>query len=476
MTNERKTENIVRDRLRELGYYDPTKEIRVEEQQSDLPRIKKLLKLASKKGQGIGYPEFIITSAKHPELLIVVECKADIKKHISGTLDQYSDYAVDGALLYASYLSKDYDVIAIGVSGQTRQDVRISHYICLKGSVTQRIFLADKLLSFSDYYSAYIVDPTKFNQEYKKLLGYSKDLNEILHVKQIKESQRSLLISGILIALKDQAFVASFKKQRNAQQLANSLVSTVIDEIKGSDLPQDNIESLRQAFSFIKTHSTLSKDMVFFQQLILDIDEHINSFIKTYEYFDTLGQFYIEFLRYANNDKGLGIVLTPPHITELFSLIANVNKESVVIDNTCGTGGFLISAMRQMIIDAVGDSDKVINIRKKQIIGIEFQDDIYALAITNMILHDDGKTNIYQGNCFSLVEAVRRKYKPNIGFLNPPYKTKKSVIEELEFVLNNLEMLQPGGTCVAIVPMSSVLAQKGIGLELKRKLLSKHTL
>ena len=51
-------------------------------------------------------------------------------------------------------------------------------------------------------------------------------------------------------------------------------------------------------------------------------NENINLFMKTYRYHDVLGQFYIEFLRYANNDKGLGIVLTPPHITELFSELA----------------------------------------------------------------------------------------------------------------------------------------------------------
>ena len=32
-------------------------------------------------------------------------------------------------------------------------------------------------------------------------------------------------------------------------------------------------------------------------------------------------------MRYANSDKGLGIVLTPPHITELFAEIAQVKSE-----------------------------------------------------------------------------------------------------------------------------------------------------
>lgn len=373
-------------------------------------------------------------------------------------------------------MSKEYDVLVIGVSGQTKRDFRVSHRLYLKGTSASYPVFGHDILPFGDYYSGYINDPRKFNQDYDKLLAYSRDLNELLHAKKVKESQRSLLISGILIALQNKAFEASFTKHATAQQLANSLVTFIVNQLEGSDLPQDKLDIIKQGFGFIKTHATLSKDKQFVHELILGIDEHINSFWKTYKYFDTLGQFYIEFLRYANNDKGLGIVLTPPHITELFCLLANVNKDSVVFDNTCGTGGFLISAMKQMVADAKGDTRKIKGIQKRQLIGVEYQDDIYALAVTNMVLHDDGKSNIYQGDCFALSDEIRDKYRPNVGILNPPYKTRRSDIEELQFVLNNLHVLQQGGICVAIVPMSCILADSGIGLELKRALLSEHTL
>ena len=106
MVNERKTENIIREILNEnkKKYEEETEQsVTIEEQKSDNPRIDKLLKTASKKGSGAGYPEFII-SFPNKDLLIVIECKADIKKHKSKTLDKYSEYAVDGALLYSSYL------------------------------------------------------------------------------------------------------------------------------------------------------------------------------------------------------------------------------------------------------------------------------------------------------------------------------------------------------------------------------------
>jgi len=126
MANERKTEKIVR------SHFDKyTDVIKIEEQSSDIPKINKLLKFASKKGGGKGRPEFIITFNKPDNFLIVVECKADITKHESTSRDKYSEYAVDGALLYASFLSKEYDVLAIAVSGETEQQLNVSHFLHL---------------------------------------------------------------------------------------------------------------------------------------------------------------------------------------------------------------------------------------------------------------------------------------------------------------------------------------------------------
>jgi hypothetical protein len=126
MANERKTEKIVRSHFEKY-----TDVIKIEEQSSDIPKIDKLLKYASKKGEGKGRPEFIITFNENKDFLIVVECKADTTNHESTNKDKYSEYAVDGALLYASFLSKEYDVLAIAVSGETKQQLRVSHFFHL---------------------------------------------------------------------------------------------------------------------------------------------------------------------------------------------------------------------------------------------------------------------------------------------------------------------------------------------------------
>lgn len=161
----------------------------------------------------------------------------------------------------------------------------------------------------------------------------------------------------------------------------------------------------------------------------------------------------------------------------MFSEIANINKDSIVLDTCTGTGGFLISAMRQMIIDAGGDEEKELKIKSEQIIGVEIQHDIFSLVCSNMYIHGDGRSNLIKGGCFdNEVKKEVQNYKPNVGFLNPPYKSNKEDIEELEFILNNLEQLEKGSLCVAIVPMRCAMYNKGIGLELKAKLLKNHTL
>jgi len=472
VANEKKTEAIVRKHFETFS-----DSISLEEQISDNAKIAKLLQNASKRGSGRGRPEFLITLNDCPELLIVIECKADKLKHESEHRNKFSEYAVDGVLLYSQYLSKEFDVLAIAVSGSDSR-CKVSHFLQLKGENRPTEAFGDKLLSVADYIEGYIKSPQKFRQDYERLIEFSKDLNDELHVNKILESQRSLLISCILIALDNAPFKASYKHYASPKELADNLVTTVINELSRSSVGVEKIENLKIQFSFIKTDTTLSTKKGVLKKLIDDIDQNINSFLKTHEYFDVLGQLYIEFLRYANSDKGLGIVLTPPHITEFFAEIAQVNKNSIVCDTCTGTGGFLIGAMRKMIRDAKDDSATIKKIKAEQLIGVEYQAHIYALAVSNMYIHQDGKSNILNGSCFDreVIKHLKGK-RPNIGMLNPPYKSdKKKDVEELEFVLNNLECLIDGGTCVAIVPMQCALAQTGKILDLKRQLLTKHTL
>jgi type I restriction-modification system DNA methylase subunit len=451
-----------------------------ERQTSKNDKVKKLLAGASKKdGSGKGRPDFIIQSRQRPDFIIAVECKGATTKHESKTGGEYTNYAVDGVKLYSSFLAKSFDVLAIAVSGENLKDLKVSHFLQLKGEPTATPIFADKLLPLNDYLNGYLKSPEKFRQDYQSLLAFSQELNKKLHQLKIAEDERALLLACILIALENDSFAATYTTYTDAKQLADFLILTTHNLFESDKIGEAKLKILDGRFKLIVGNSALTKkNSADLRDIITAIKENIQDFIRTHEYFDALGQLYIEFLRYANSDKGLGIVLTPPHITEFMAQLVQVNKDSIVYDNCTGTGGFLVSAMNLMVKDAKGDSAQIKSIKSQQLIGTEQSDKIFPLACSNMFIHQDGKTNINHGSCFDeeIIKAVKYK-KPNVGLLNPPYKNdKKTDVDEYEFVLNNLDCLTQGGLCAAILPMQEALATSGKVWEYKKKILNHHTL
>lgn len=142
MRNEKITENLVRKRMEVLGMFSESR-FCVEEQKSGNPRINKLLSNASKSGNGAGRPEFIVFSKADSDFVLLVECKADPKFHESKTRESFRDYAVDGALLYASHLSREFHTIAVAVSGQSKEELVISTFLHPK-EMDRAVELTDK--------------------------------------------------------------------------------------------------------------------------------------------------------------------------------------------------------------------------------------------------------------------------------------------------------------------------------------------
>lgn len=83
-------------------------------------------------------------------MTLIFECKADTNQHESENRDQYADYAVDGVLLYASYLSKEFKVLSVAFSGTEKIHTKTSYFIQdPDSSIAERIF-GNQLLSVSD--------------------------------------------------------------------------------------------------------------------------------------------------------------------------------------------------------------------------------------------------------------------------------------------------------------------------------------
>lgn len=491
MANERKTETLVRDQLRALGYNEPDNGITLEEQKSEIVKVKTLLSKASKNSKGnSGYPEFIISSNKDTAFLIVIECKPDVKRHESSNRDRPVDYAVDGVLHYATHLAKHYTVVAVAVSGSTSSSMKVSNFLVPAGSgdikplMNESGLVVDEIIPYDDYYRLASFDPDVAKKRHSDLLAFSKELHELIWTKaKISEEDKPLLVSGTLIALMNAAFMKTFSALP-ADEVQDAWLGAIKKELDKADIPQAKKDTMLQPYSTIAVHPNLGRpdsktakeypDGVF-KEIIGRISDNVWPYINIYHDFDVVGQFYGEFLKYTAGDKkALGIVLTPRHVAELFSLIADVGPDSKVLDICAGTGGFLISAMQHMLRKAVTDDVRT-DIKKNRLIGIENNPKMFALAASNMILRGDGKANLHQASCFddAVIKAVK-KAKPNVGMLNPPYAQSKSDAElhELYFVKQMLSCLEVGGIGVAIVPMSAAIKPN----QVREELMKHHTL
>lgn len=484
MANERITENLVRDLLEETGYYND-ETVLVEEQRSQRAAIKKMLQGASKTGKsGVGAPEFIITTADAPDFVVVIECKADVKYHESPSHDRPKDFAVDGALHYARALSRRHNVVAIGVSGQSRSGLKLSSFVYPRGSTEPKELITrsgrpvNQIIPLGDLLEHASYDEDVAKARHVDLMAFSRDLHDFMrdHAK-LSEAEKPLLVSGTLIALRNPAFASSFHLHK-PEKLQREWMRVIKEEFESADIPRGKKASMTQPYSSIAVHPELGKETVAYPRGVLNelielLKEKVYPYISVYHDFDVVGQFYGEFLKYTGGDKkALGIVLTPRHITELFSRLANVQKDSRVLDLCAGTGGFLISAMHQMFSQAKTSAERE-EIKSNGVIGVEQQPSMYTLAASNMILRGDGKANLHQGSCFdaAIVKEVK-SYNCNVGMLNPPYAQGTEGLHELFFVKQMLDCLIEGGMGIAIVPMSCAIAPH----PMRGELLNAHTL
>lgn len=484
MANERLTEDMVDDLLRKHGFYDDPDTVIVDKQQSLVEAIRSALAKAGKGGKGgRGYPEFIITSTDAPDMVVVIECKPEVKWHESPDRNRPVEYAVDGVLHYARHLSPNYTTIAIAVCGNKKSS-RWSFMLVPKGEVEPRDLISPtgapikKMVPLSDLIAAASFDPAVQTRRTRDLIQFSMEMHEFMRDEaEMSEQEKPLAVAGTLIALGNNVFRETYDKYP-ADELPSFWMQTIKKEITKARLPVAKVDNMTQPFTNIEVQPELRKPTKGYpkgllNEIVRQLAERVLPFLTIYHDFDVVGQFYGEFLKYTGGDgKGLGIVLTPKHVTELFALIANVTKDDIVTDICAGTGGFLISAMMQMAKTATTQAE-IDSIKKQRLVGVEQRAGMYALAASNMILRGDGKANLYQGSCFdtAITKAVKG-HKPNIGLINPPYAKSKEDLSELRFVEHLLGTLQKGGTGVAIVPVSCATSPSAE----KRSIMEKHTL
>lgn len=208
-----------------------------------------------------------------------------------------------------------------------------------------------------------------------------------------------------------------------------------------------------------------------------------------FHWFAVMGIFFNEFNHYKTKSEA-GQVFTPEHITDFMYRILEVNKDDRILDATCGSGGFLVKAMANMIREAGGvRTEKAREIKDGQLFGIEYDREIYALACANMLIHKDGKTNLEQmdtreetacawirriaGGVWEKDEAGRYVYRSGgvtKVMMNPPYENKYGCMTIVENVMDNVP---PNTLCGFILPDKKL---EKTGKAQKQRILKHHRL
>lgn len=491
MANERYSENLVLEEMgvglgkNDFGYVFPQGETgnyeEIEKRLREMggkPTICELNDMTTT-GSGKAKPEYIVTFDDDKSTILLVECKRNLKDHESQNKDMPQKYAVDGALFYAKHLKEDYNVLAVAVSGTSKDNVKVNTFYWKKGFETPLELkkAKDTILEPLNYLN--LANGKKLERKFS--LQEIRELSQIMHEKlrqiKISEKDKPIFVAGILIALQN----SDFRNNWNNINSFNSLVKLMIDSIEetldNSDIKREKIEAIKSSFRRIKSNEKIksiplgeSGSLAWF---IEQLEMRILPMMNHYEYTeDALSIFYHEFIKYSATDgKGLGIVLTPKHLTDFMCKLGDINKQSKVVDICCGSGSFLVTAMGLMCKQA--NETKILDIKKNGLYGVELDTDLYTLAITNMIIRKDGKSNIVCGDCFSqeIYNNLKDKHL-SLGLINPPYSQEDKC--ELEFVERLLNILEPRGLAVAVVPMSCAIGTKF--KEVRERLFKYHTL
>ena len=316
-----------------------------------------------------------------------------------------------------------------------------------KSFVEEKFVLRDETVLDSMEHYEKLFDMSKQNDR-EKVLKNTYDLNELLHKMDIKEDLRSQFVGTTLLYIKDMlkrcgmptiddALIKRLNAvwcMMSADEIRAAIKKTLDDLLEGSDNKAKKIELLQKnVLDNQKVKNlTLAHWMQILDTIIIDIYRYIDA--DSSEGQDILNLFFIAFNKYTGKaDKNQAF--TPDHITEFMCRLTEIDRHTVVLDPTCGSGSFLVQAMVKEFADcrrgktAAEAHALMQTVKERHIYGIENEEKAYGLAITNMLIHGNGSSNIKFDSCFNCKHFIQ-SIDPDVILMNPPYNAKPIGIPE----------------------------------------------
>ena len=328
----------------------------------------------------------------------------------------------------------------------------------------EELVQGEKELHNKEYYLGLFAQNTIDKQ---KIYNLTKRINDSLHFNfGIKNLNHRMIFTACALVAK--RYGATLVKGMDYATFHTSIHSTLSKSLEDAKRQNQKLDLLLEVYASIKMNIQDNQQAIDdFIECVTEISDNINSDFWQGE--DVMAIFFNEFNRYKGKSEQ-GQVFTPDHITSLMYRLIHVDKDDIVLDAACGSGAFLVKAMCNMVKEAGGNStNKAKEIKQKQLYGIEFDREVFALACANMLIHKDGKTNLEQLDSRT-DEAGKWIASKGITkvLMNPPFEHKYGCIDIVRNVLDNVK---PNTLCAFIMPDKKLEKESG-----GKKLLKKHTL
>ena len=200
--------------------------------------------------------------------------------------------------------------------------------------------------------------------------------------------------------------------------------------------------------------NVFSEDIKLENDIIYKTVEHLQSININKTDLDSKGVAFERFMGDFFKGK-MGQYFTPRNIVDFCVKMLFIKQNERVIDPACGSGGFLLHAMDLIRKEAEANYDDENEIfsywhdfASKNLFGIEINEQIARVCKMNMIIHDDGHTNVISADSLDDIEkhtklnSQFKKENFDIILTNPPFGAKvlfneKKYLQNYDLGLNN---------------------------------------
>ena len=284
-------------------------------------------------------------------------------------------------------------------------------------------------------------------------IGYGK-VQEWRYLKGVPRSELSVIERGDLIRVLEKCHDTLWQGGKLAptqafDELAKILFIKIRDEkrarrngepydfqIKTHEIPKSVADRINRLYQEAKAQDpeVFTEDIEIDESRLFSVVNHLQGISLNQTDLDVKGVAFERFL--GNFFKGeIGQFFTPREVVEFMVDMLTLHHENLILDPACGSGGFLLHAMdyiRKQASDYYDEESREHythwhDFAEKRLFGIEVNDSIARVAKMNMIIHDDGHSNVISNDALVDFEVLYRqhsgfeKQKFDAILTNPPF-------------------------------------------------------